>query len=475
MSDDNKKQDKTITLKQYLYITSSQLLNPINDVVLGVSTLSIPYLNSKICNIKPFIDGNNVINIFKKILQLENTPIIKDISLSLVAGSIPFCILAITILRPYDLNKKAKDCKNLEITDNGKKDGNTIIPIRSTISFKDPRLKKIICYSNGVLADDFKVGDKLQRLSRKWKRFVIDVKDYKEDKLIIYYRRHKSNKMLFWKNEYLSKNDFELVLGEDSIGNKELVNLSKNPHLVVSSSSGGGKSTLLKCCLMQSYLKGAKIIIADFKGGLDFNRGWKDLNPSNCKLITDVNTLYEVLENNIMKEAEQRKNIINRYCCKDIEEFNFKIDNKEIEEEKLQRIVIGLDEASQVFSKARNKKIEEQLNIIREDFEKITELFRAVGIHLIISTQVPSSQVLSEKIRHNCDFRICGRANIILSKIVIDSEEASKIPKKSRGLFITNEGKKFQGYIFYEKDVFDELKQVNNKNYKLHLGIRKNK
>lgn len=82
---------------------------------------------------------------------------------------------------------------------------------------------------------------------------------------------------------------------------------------------------------------------------------------------------------------------------------------------------------------------------------------------------------MSEKIRHNCDFRVCGRANKILSSIVIDSEEASKIPKSSRGQFITNDGKKFQGYIFYEKDVFDELKQVNNKNYKLHLGIKKEK
>lgn len=469
----NNVKGKSTTWQQDLLIASSQLLNPINDVVLGVSTLSIPYLNSKICNIKPFIDGNNVINILKKILQLENTPIIKDISLSLVASSIPFCILAITILRPYNLNKKAKDCKNLEITDNGKKDGNTIIPIRSTISFKDPRLKKIICYSNGVLADDFKVGDKLQRLSRKWKRFVVDAEDYKEDKLIIYYRRHKSNKMLFWKNEYLSKNDFELVLGEDSIGKQEIINLNSTPHLIISSTSGGGKTTLFKCVLMQSYLKGALCLIIDMKGLLDFSKGWQNLK--NCKLIDNVNDLYDVLENNVMVEAERRKNLLNKYCCKDIEEFNFKIENKEIEEEKLQRIVIGLDEASQVFSKARNKKIEEQLNIIREDFEKITELFRAVGIHLIISTQVPSSQVLSEKIRHNCDFRVCGRANRILSSIVIDSEEASKIPKSSRGQFITNEGKKFQGYIFYEKDVFDELKQVNNKNYKLHLGIKKNK
>ena len=475
MSNEDKKQKNILTLKQYLYITISQLLNPINDVILGISTLSIPYLNSKICNIKPFVDGNNLINICKKILQLDNIPIIKDISISFVFSCIPFCLLAIVILRPYNLNKKAKDCKNLEITDNGKKDGNTIIPIRSTIAFKNPRLKKMICYSNGVLAEDFKIDNKLQRLSRKWGNFVEDTEDYKKNKIVIYYTRYKSKEMLFWNNKYLSKNDFELTLGQDRIGQQVLINLNKTPHIIVASTSGGGKTTLFKNLLMQSYLKGAKIIIGDFKGGLDFNKGWKDLEPNNCKLITDVETLYDVIENNIMKEAEQRKDIINKYCCKDIEEFNSKIENKEIEEEKLQRIIIGLDEASQVFSKARNKEKEELLSQIRENLEKITELFRAVGIHLIISTQVPSSQVLSEKIRHNCDFRVCGRADKILSNIVIGSEEASNIPKNSRGQFITNEGKKFQGYIFYEKDVFDELKRVNNRNYKLHLDSMENK
>ena len=38
------------------------------------------------------------------------------------------------------------------------------------------------------------------------------------------------------------------------------------------------------------------------------------------------------------------------------------------------------------------------------------------------------------------------------------------------GQFITNEGKKFQGYIFYEKDVFQELKKAESKSYKLHLN-----
>ena len=465
---DSKEKVKATTWQQDLHIASSQLLNPINDVVLGISTFSIPYLTPKLSNIKPIADCNYGVDIIKNIFELNNIPIVKNISASFVLSCIPFCLFAIVLLKPYELKRKAKDCKDLAITDNGTKEGNTIIPIRKTISFKNPSLMKMICYSNGVLATDFNEGDKLQRLSRKWKRFVINAEDYKEDKLIIYYKRHKSSKMLFWKNEYLSKTDFEIILGEDNIGNKEIINLNNTPHIIIASASGGGKTTLFKCAIMQCYLKKAKVIIIDMKGLLDFSKGWQNLK--NCKLIANVNTLYDVLENNIMREAEKRTKQLKMYECKDIEEYNSKIDRNEIEEEKLQRIVIGLDEASQVFSKARNKKIEEQLNIIREDFEKITELFRAVGIHLIISTQVPSSQVLSEKIRHNCDFRVCGRANKILSNIVIDSEDASTIPKKSRGQFITNEGKRFQGYIFYEKDVFQELKKEESKSYKLHLN-----
>ena len=235
---DVNKNKKPTTLAQDIVIISSQLLSPVKDVVLGISLFSIPYLNTKISNIKPIIDGNNMVDTIKKILLLENTPLIKDITLSLVVSSIPFCFIAIALLKPYELNRKAKDCKDLIITDNGKKGGNTIIPIRKTISLKNPSLIKLICYSNGVLADDFNEGDKLKRLSRKWKIFVVNAEDYKDDKLIIYYKRHKSNKMLFWENEYLSKTDFELVLGQDNIGNQEIININSSPHMVISSSSG---------------------------------------------------------------------------------------------------------------------------------------------------------------------------------------------------------------------------------------------
>lgn len=361
--------------------------------------------------------------------------------------------------KPYTLNKKAEDIKALEITDNHKTMGNTIIPIRDTISLKNPSVKKLICYSNGILPKDFEEDDKLERLSKKWKRFVVGVEYYKRDKLVIYYKRQRSKKMLFWKNEYLLNEDFELILGQNNLGTNEIINLNNIPHIILASSSGGGKTTLFKCLLMQSYLKGARIIIVDFKGGLDFNKGWQNLNYKNCEIKTDINSLWNILAYDIMIEGERRIKILNEYKCKDISEYNKKIDNNEIKAEKMQRVILGLDEAAQVFAKSKDKKQEETAQQIREWLEKISELFRAVGIHLIISTQVPSSNVLPEKIRHNCDYRICGRANKILSEIVIDSPEASAIPKNSRGYFVTNDGTKFQGHLFYEKDVFPELKE----------------
>lgn len=456
--------DKSIKVKstswqQDLFIASNQLLNPVKDVVLGIGIFSIPLINSKIANIQPINSANNIFDITKNILQLQNIQVLKDISASLLLSCIPYSLLAVSLLRPITLNKKANDCKDLMITDNGTRKGKTIIPIRNKISFKNPGVKELICYSNGVLACDFTASDKLQRLSKKWKRYVIDVEDYKTNKLKIYYKKYASDKMLFWKNEYLSRKDFELILGENERGQQEKFNFNKIPHMIISSSSGGGKTTLFKSLLMQSYLKGARIIIADFKGGLDFNKGWQNLNHSNCEIKTNINSLYNILAYDIMVEGERRIRILNEYKCKDISEYNMKIDNNEIKVEKLQRIIIGLDEAAQVFAKSKDKKQEETAQQVREWLEKISELFRSVGIHLIISTQVPSSQVLTEKIRHNCDMRICGRANKILSNIVIDNDSASTIPKSDRGKFITYDGIKFKSYLFYEKDVFLELKK----------------
>ena len=75
---------------------------------------------------------------------------------------------------------------------------------------------------------------------------------------------------------------------------------------------------------------------------------------------------------------------------------------------------------------------------------------RAFGIHLILATQRPDATIIPGQIRNNMDFRVCGRADSVLSQIILDNTSAEQIPKDARGRFITGDGTVFQGYLFDE-------------------------
>ena len=252
-------------------------------------------------------------------------------------------------------------------------------------------------------------------------------------------------------------------MGIDDANKIREFDFNNTPSMIIASASGGGKTTLFKNIMLQSYLKGAEIIICDFKMGLDFNKGWSDLNR--CKVITDFDRLWGYLKYDIHDICVDRASLLNKYKCSDIREFNLKVDNHEIDEPKLKRIMIGIDEASEISIKSKNKEKEKLLEDIREEIDKIAHLYRAIGIHLIISTQVPSSQVLSEQVRHNAFIRVCGRANKILSQVAIENENASTISKDERGRFATGgtDNYFFQGYIFNDEKVLNKIIDEENK------------
>lgn len=87
---------------------------------------------------------------------------------------------------------------------------------------------------------------------------------------------------LYWKDGYLSRKNFVLVLGESLTG-RETVNLAQIPHILLGGSTGSGKSVLLKLLIMQCVKKGAVVYIADFKGGVDFPAVWH----RTCRIVTD--------------------------------------------------------------------------------------------------------------------------------------------------------------------------------------------
>ena len=95
----------------------------------------------------------------------------------------------------------------------------------------------------------------------------------------------------------------------------------------------------------------------------------------------------------------------------------------------------------------RSKEDRDKLNQIENRLATLARLGRAFGIHLILATQRPDANILPGQIKNNMDFRVCGRAESVLSGIILDNTSAAEqIPKDARGRFITGDGTVFQAY-----------------------------
>ncbi|WP_415946313.1 FtsK/SpoIIIE domain-containing protein [Ruminococcus bromii] len=243
-----------------------------------------------------------------------------------------------------------------------------------------------------------------------------------------------------WSENLLSDENFEIVLGEGYSG-RVSVNISKIPHMLIGGSTGSGKSVLLKLVLMQCVKKGAKIYIADFKGGVDFPPIWH----TKCSLLTDEKTLHKVLVS-ITDELQSRKQILRTAGVANIDEYNRNA------KKKLYRIVFACDEIAEVLDKTGlSKQQKDEILKIESELSIIARQGRAFGIHLVLATQRPDAAILNGQIRNNIDTRICGRADNVLSQIILDNTDASdKIAKSSQGRFLINSGKIFQAYWFDE-------------------------
>lgn len=243
-----------------------------------------------------------------------------------------------------------------------------------------------------------------------------------------------------WSENLLSDENFEIVLGEGYSG-RVSVNIAKIPHMLIGGSTGSGKSVLLKLVLMQCVKKGAKVYIADFKGCVDFPPIWH----IKCSLLTDEKNLYKVLVS-ITDELQNRKQILRTAGVANIDEYNRNA------KKKLYRIVFACDEIAEVLDKTGlSKQQKDEILKIESELSIIARQGRAFGIHLVLATQRPDAGILNGQIRNNIDTRICGRADNVLSQIILDSTDAADlIAKSSQGRFLTNSGKIFQAYWFDE-------------------------
>lgn len=244
--------------------------------------------------------------------------------------------------------------------------------------------------------------------------------------------------LLHWKEEYLSPDSFVLTLGKSLVG-PVTVNVVYAPHVLLGGSTGSGKSVLLKLLLMQAANKGAEVYIADFKGGVDFPPIWH----KRCHMcFSEDVTLYTLTR--LVGEIEYRKKLLAESGYPNIDEYTTAT------KEPLPRLIFACDEVAELLDKTgRRKEDKENLAQIESKLATIARLGRAFGVHLILATQRPDATIIPGQIKNNIDFRVCGRADNVLSQIVLDNTSAAdQIPKDARGRFITGDGTVFQAYWF---------------------------
>ena len=244
--------------------------------------------------------------------------------------------------------------------------------------------------------------------------------------------------MIQWKDKYLSQQSFILKLGESFTG-PVTVDLARVPHILLGGATGSGKSVLLKLLLMQANKKGANVCIADFKGGVDFPPVWH----KECRMCFEEQATLELLTE-LTEELERRKHLLKAAGLPNIDHYNAATG------ENLQRYIFACDELAEMLDKTGlTKDQKETANKIEGLLGTIARQGRAFGIHLILATQRPDSAILNGQIKNNINCRICGRADNVLSMIILDNTDAAdQIPEDAQGRFLLHDGTIFQAYWF---------------------------
>lgn len=346
--------------------------------------------------------------------------------------------LLVLLLYPMDRKAAQEEFQRIGLTNSA---GETPYLLRKERVKENPRITVWVFEPNGISLKEWQ--DKQGKIETALNLTITDLRYSKGKRQIRLYAVPAESDLperLVWKDEYLSDKSFVLTLGEGFTG-PVTVDLAKIPHILLGGSTGSGKSVLLKLLLMQALKKGAVVCIADFKGGVDFPKAWRQ----KCRMCFDEQDLPDRLTA-LVDELERRKALLSGTSYSNIDEYNLGTGAH------LARYIFACDEIAEVLDKtgmdnARKK----QIGQLENRLSTIARQGRAFGIHLILATQRPDADILNGQIRNNLDCRICGRADAILSQIILgNGDAAEKIPKHARGRFLLHDSTLFQAYWFDE-------------------------
>jgi len=218
-----------------------------------------------------------------------------------------------------------------------------------------------------------------------------------------------------------------LVLGLDVKGRPIIEDLRKQPHLLIAGATGSGKSvcinTILTGMLVKSSPQTLKLMLIDPKR-VELS-AFAHLPHLLFPILTEANEAVAGLEWMLM-EMDRRYKILKESKVRSIESFNAQVE----ESQKLPYIVIVIDELADLMMVSA-KDTEQKI-------ARLAQLARAAGIHLIIATQRPSTDVITGLIKANIPARIAfAVSSQVDSRVILDTTGAEKLLGMGDMLFVS--------------------------------------
>jgi len=212
------------------------------------------------------------------------------------------------------------------------------------------------------------------------------------------------------------------ILGKDLMGKPVYCELDKMPHLLIAGATGSGKSVcvngLICTILLRTTPDEVKLLLIDPKK-VEFTQ-YHDIPHLIGPVISDSNDASRALKV-IVDYMENRYEVFSKVGVRNIVSYNDYI-NKHPEEKlsTMPRIVVVIDELADLMSTV-GKDVEQSI-------QRITQLARAAGIHLIVATQRPSTDVITGIIKANIPSRIAFAVSSgIDSRTIIDTVGAERL------------------------------------------------
>ncbi|MRN08266.1 DUF87 domain-containing protein [Staphylococcus capitis] len=261
--------------------------------------------------------------------------------------------------------------------------------------------------------------------------------------------------------KFPSQHKLEVGIGRDISGEPVSIQLNEMPHLLVAGSTGSGKSVcingIITSILLNAKPHEVKLMLIDPK--------MVELNVYNgiphllIPVVTNPHKASQALDK-VVAEMERRYDLFQHSSTRNIEGYNQYIrkQNEELEEKQseLPYIVVIVDELADLMMVA-GKEVENAI-------QRITQMARAAGIHLIVATQRPSVDVITGIIKNNIPSRIAFAVSSQTdSRTIIGSGGADKLLGKGDMLYIGNGEStqtRIQGAFLSDKEVQDVVDYV---------------